>query len=78
MVLEYELQRNREITLFEYTINYKYILHQETVPLCAKEPMISNVIIVMLVTLQTNEGQPSEAPKVLLYNQQNHISEGIR
>ena len=39
--------------------------------------MISNVIIVLFVTLQTNEEQPAETPKVLLYNQQNHISEGI-
>ena len=40
--------------------------------------MISNVIIVLFVTLQTNKEQPAETLKVLLYNQQNHISEGIR
>ena len=39
--------------------------------------MIPNVIIVLFVTLQMNEDQPIEAPEVLLYNQQNHISEGI-
>lgn len=38
----------------------------------------NTAITLLLVTLQANEEHPAEASKVLLYNQHNHISEGIR